>query len=62
MSDLYITCPRCRGHRFVSVIIRAGDGWRPTLSEYVSCPLCHATGVADAERANEWNAEQLEDA
>lgn len=50
-GELYVHCPRCNGRRMISVITRVGDGFRPSQGEYVDCPLCHATGEADADLA-----------
>lgn len=60
LADPYVPCPRCRGRRFVSAITRMGDGWQPTISEDFECPLCHATGEAERELADEWTREQAE--
>ena len=44
----------------ISVIIRPGTDFTPSVGEFINCPLCHATGEADAELAAEWQADQLE--
>ena len=59
-SDLYVSCPRCRGNKMISVCTRPGNDFHPSRWEYVNCPLCHATGEADRENAAEWVTEQAE--
>ena len=56
MSDLplYVPCPRCKGEKLVWACTSPGDGWFPTRWESFDCPLCHATGQADRELAEEW--------
>lgn len=61
-EELYVLCPRCRGGRFVSAIVRPGDGWRPTVRGEFECPLCHATGEADRGLAQEFLEEQATNA
>ncbi len=58
MSELYVTCPKCRGSRFVSAIVRPGDGFRPTLSAEFPCDLCHMTGEAAHALALQFEAER----
>lgn len=60
MGELYPLCPRCKGSRTVIVCTQAGDGFRPSRSEYINCPLCHATGEAEAELAEEFILKELE--
>ncbi len=54
MDELYVKCPRCRGTRHISVCTDPGHDFRPSQWEYINCPLCHATGEADADLAREW--------
>lgn len=65
-GELYPLCPRCMGERTISVCTDPGGDFRPSRWEYVSCPECHATGEADAERAAsyiaDWDARHGEDA
>lgn len=60
MDELYVPCPRCGGTRFVTAIIRPGNGFIPSQSGYFACDLCHGTGEADAARAAEFIADQVE--
>jgi uncharacterized protein CbrC (UPF0167 family) len=60
MSDLYVTCPRCEGRRWVLAYTYLGNEFRPSRSEMFDCPLCHATGEADAEHAAKWTCLQAE--
>jgi len=57
----YPECPRCEGSRTVEAITKLnGDYIQPTIESF-SCPLCGGTGEADAERAEEWLLEILDD-
>lgn len=59
-GELYPHCPRCGGSRMISVYIDAGSPFRPSVLEYVNCPLCHATGEADADEARSFITEWAE--
>lgn len=54
----YVTCPKCRGSRFVFAIVRPSNGFTPALSDQFPCDLCHMSGEADAEAAREYEAEK----
>lgn len=59
-GNLYPPCPRCDGDRTIEVITRLNGEYFPPRIETLSCPLCSATGEAEAERAEEWLLEQVE--
>ncbi len=61
MNDLYVKCPRCRGTRHINVCTDPGNDYQPSQWEYVDCPLCHATGEADADLAREWIKSKVDD-
>jgi hypothetical protein len=62
MLDLYVPCPRCKGERLVWACTDPGNDWFPSRHESFNCPLCWATGEADREEAEAWQAKQTEDA
>ena len=53
-GNSYPKCPRCDGDQTVEAITKMnGSFYAPTVESF-SCPLCSGTGEADAERAEEW--------
>jgi rubrerythrin len=53
-GNSYPECPRCEGERMVEVIVKLNGSFASPTTESFNCPLCSATGEADAERAEEW--------
>jgi rubrerythrin len=53
-GNSYPECPRCEGDRMVEAIVKMNGPYFTPEIESFSCPLCSGTGEADAERAEEW--------
>jgi hypothetical protein len=61
MSDeLYPTCPRCRGNRYVHVSTPTMGGFGPTRDEEFPCPLCHEVGTIHRDVAADYQRQQAE--
>lgn len=59
-DEPYVPCPRCYGHRQVWAIARESDGFRPSVGEYFTCPLCHGTAEAEYDQAASYVTEREE--
>lgn len=60
MADLYVPCPRCEGRCTVFAYTRPPTDFTAGVGEYFNCPLCGATGEADADSARAFVAELAE--
>lgn len=59
-DDLYPTCPRCRGSRFVYAITEPSNGFTPSRGEEFFCPLCQGVGSTARETVEAYLAERRE--
>lgn len=57
---LYAKCPRCMGHRYVTAITEASNGFTPTRYGEFLCDVCGGTGEAAMENIIEHATEEHE--
>jgi len=57
---LYAQCPRCLGGGLVVVITQRGNGFTPTVGEYIQCPTCSGAGEANMDEIIEFAAGENE--